>query len=95
MHNKLYYTVFQNHLGEIIRQLTSYAQVDESVLWQQVKEVCDQTLDMLAKEEGMSEQIAEDRAFLYQPTVMHKSLTHMRLTDSKEYHYTEVPNPLS
>ncbi|MBA2174929.1 IucA/IucC family siderophore biosynthesis protein [Halobacillus locisalis] len=95
MHNKLYYTVFQNHLGEIIRQLTTYGEVDESVLWQQVKKVCDQTLDTLAKEEGLHEQIAEDRAFLYQPTVMHKSLTHMRLTDSKAYHYTEVPNPLS
>ncbi|WP_079477625.1 IucA/IucC family protein [Halobacillus salinus] len=90
MHNKLYYTVFQNHLGEIIRQLAD----DEAVFWGKVKEVCDETLDRLERE-GLQEEVAIDRAFLYQPTVMHKSLTKMRLTNQKSYHYTEVPNPLA
>ncbi|MCA0972121.1 IucA/IucC family siderophore biosynthesis protein [Halobacillus litoralis] len=88
MHNKLYYTVFQNHIGEIIRQLAD----DESVYWELVKKVCEETLDQL---EGLEEEVAVDRGFLFQPTVMHKSLTKMRLTDRKEYDYTEVPNPLS
>lgn len=90
MHNKLYYTVFQNHLGEIIRQLEN----DESEYWEKVKTVCDETFDQL-KQEGFEEEVATDRSFLYQPTVMHKSLTKMRLTNRKSYDYTEVPNPLA
>lgn len=95
MHNKLYYTVFQNHLGEMICQLVSYSGVSESSFWSVVKSVCEDVLDQLSHQEDIASQVEEDRRFLYQTTVMHKSLTKMRLTDSRGYGYNEVPNPLA
>ena len=95
MHNKLYYTVFQNHLGEMIRQLVSYSGLKEASFWQVVKSVCDDVLNQLSQQKDIASQVEEDREFLYQATVMHKSLTKMRLTDSQGYGYNEVPNPLA
>ncbi|SFJ68287.1 Siderophore synthetase component [Halobacillus dabanensis] len=95
MHNKLYYTVFQNHFGEMICQLVSYSGVNESSFWKVVKSVCEDVLDRLSQQEDIASQVEEDREFLYQGTVMHKSLTKMRLTDSRGYGYNEVPNPLA
>ncbi|MGP4062421.1 IucA/IucC family protein [Halobacillus sp. H74] len=95
MHNKLYYTVFQNHLGEMIRQLVQYSGRDEAAFWTQVKTVCDGVLHELSLQQDIAEQVRLDRTFLYQSTVMHKSLTKMRLTDSKGYGYNAVPNPLA
>ncbi|WP_226579940.1 IucA/IucC family protein [Halobacillus litoralis] len=95
MHNKLYYTVFQNHLGEMIRQLVQYSGKAEEVFWEQVKKLTNKLLDTLALDEEITDQVEEDREFLYQSTVMHKSLTKMRLTGSKSYGYSEVPNPLA
>lgn len=94
MHHKLYYTVFQNHLGEIIRQLSEWTKVDEPWFWSEVKLQCEKTLNDLAEEEEAAKAVKEDRDFLYQPVVMHKSLTKMRLTNSQGYGYNEVPNPL-
>jgi D-ornithine---citrate ligase len=95
MHNKLYYTVFQNHFGEMIRQLVSYSGIKESSFWGIVKSVCEAVLNELSQQIDIANQVEEDCMFLYQPTVMHKSLTKMRLTDSRGYGYNEVPNPLS
>ena len=95
VHNKLYYTVFQNHLGEIIRQLVLYSGLEEKDFWKQVKLTCEKTFETLREDSNLKEAVEEDRAFLYQSSVMHKSLTKMRLTDSKEYGYNKVPNPLA
>ncbi|MCA1012782.1 IucA/IucC family protein [Halobacillus halophilus] len=95
VHNKLYYTVFQNHLGEIIRQLVLYSGLEEKDFWKQVKLTCEKTFENLRQDPNLREAVEEDRAFLYQSSVMHKSLTKMRLTDSKEYGYNKVPNPLA
>lgn len=95
MHNKLYYTVFQNHLGELIRQLVQYSGTEEWVYWEVVKSVCHDVLDQLAEQKDIAAQVEEDRAFLFQPFVMHKSLTSMRLTDLRGYGYNKVPNPLA
>ncbi|MEC3885641.1 IucA/IucC family protein [Halobacillus sp. HZG1] len=95
MHNKLYYTVFQNHLGEIIRQLVRYSGLAEETFWLEVKRVVKEELDRLSRVKDLTTQVAEDRTFLFQPTVMHKSLTQMRLSNSKGDAYTEVPNPLA
>ncbi|SFF83571.1 Siderophore synthetase component [Halobacillus alkaliphilus] len=95
MHNKLYYTVFQNHLGEMIRQLVQYSGQEEKYFWKQVKLTCEKTFESLGEDPKLREAVREDRAFLYQPAVMHKSLTKMRLTDSKGYGYNQVPNPLA
>lgn len=92
MHNKLYYTVFQNHFGEIIKQLVTSSE-EEAQYWKAVREVSDRVLTSLM--EDAPEAVETDRAFLYQPAVMHKSLATMRLTASKGYGYNAVPNPLA
>ncbi|RWZ58673.1 IucA/IucC family siderophore biosynthesis protein [Halobacillus fulvus] len=93
LHNKLYYTVFQNHLGELVRQLVKHTGEQENMYWQMVKRECNRVMNQLEKE--VPEQAREDRRFLFQPTVMHKSLAYMRLTGSQSYGYNEVNNPLA
>lgn len=95
MHNKLYYTVFQNHLGEIIRHLVKHFGIEESELWRLVREKCDETFQTLSMQEDFKANITQDKYFLYQTNVKHKSLTKMRLTREKGYSYTNVPNPLA
>lgn len=95
MHNKLYYTVFQNHLGEIIRQLVQYSGISEEAFWKRVKKVCDETFAQLAEQRNIKENVLLDRKFLYQSNVMHKSLTKMRLSHEKGDCYSEVSNPLA
>ncbi|QPC45636.1 IucA/IucC family protein [Mangrovibacillus cuniculi] len=91
MHDKLYYTVFQNHYGEVIRQLVLHYDVSELSLWQLVKQKCKEILSTLREEVC----VEDDSTFIFQPIVQHKSLTTMRLKDGKGYEYNEVPNPLS
>ncbi|WP_347861904.1 IucA/IucC family protein [Salimicrobium sp. PL1-032A] len=93
MHHKLYYTVFQNHLGEIIRQLTMETEVEEDVFWRIVREICDRVYKQLEQE--VPREAGEDYEFLTRKTVMHKSLTKMRLLGEKEDGFSEVPNPLN
>ncbi|MCA0988545.1 IucA/IucC family protein [Guptibacillus algicola] len=93
MHNKLYYTVFQNHLGEVIKQLVQYSGISEEAFWKRVKKVCDHTFDVLSADS--EENVSLDRSFMYQSTVMHKSLTKMRLSSKKGDSYCEVSNPLA
>lgn len=95
MHNKLYYTVFQNHLGEIVRQLVKFYGLAEDELWSMVKQISNETFGKLAQDKGLEQNIVKDKAFLYQPQVKHKSLTKMRLTNGKGYSYSKVDNPLA
>ncbi|MBH0229750.1 IucA/IucC family protein [Halobacillus yeomjeoni] len=95
MHNKMYYTVFQNHFGELIRLLVSYTGLAEDTFWLLVKKVCKETMEDLSEQKEIKNQVEIDREFLFQPTVMHKALTKMRLTDKKGYSFSEVSNPLA
>ncbi|SIS60262.1 IucA/IucC family protein [Salimicrobium flavidum] len=92
MHHKLYYSVFQNHIGEIIRQLVEETGTEEEDFWLIVKEICGETCSRMGEE--VPEEAEIDRDFLKQKTVMHKSLTKMRLYGEKEEWFSEVSNPL-
>ncbi|WP_202081642.1 IucA/IucC family protein [Caldalkalibacillus salinus] len=92
MWDKAYYTVFQNHIGELIVQLCEYTGVAEDVLWEIVRARCDQCFQALIRE-GY-EQAKDDAARLYEPMVKHKALTTMRLKPDEGYCYTQVLNPL-
>lgn len=95
MQNKVFYTVFQNHFGEIILQASKAFGVDERELWREVRRICDQVFDSLECDPAHREAVRMDREALYQPEVDHKSLTKMRLDAGDHgYHYTKVPNPL-
>jgi siderophore synthetase component len=93
MHNKVYYTVFQNHLGEIISQLCKLYALEEAACWKEIKVICDRLFQQL-KAEVPKEWAELDRRKLYAPTVDHKALTLMRMMPKQGYRYVSVPNPL-
>jgi len=95
VHNKLFYTVFQNHLGELILQVCKEFGLNERELWQEIHQICDQVFDKLKADPKLTENVACDRESLYQMKVEHKALTKMRLDPTKKgYSYAIVPNPL-
>ncbi|MEH7401685.1 IucA/IucC family protein [Gottfriedia acidiceleris] len=95
VHNKLFYTVFQNHLGELILQVCNEFGINERELWQEIHRICNKVFDKLKADPTLTENVACDREALYQMKVEHKALTKMRLDPAKKgYSYAIVPNPL-
>lgn len=95
MFNKMHYTVFQSHIGEVIRLISSYTNVCEKKCWKVVKSVCKNILQNLQEHEGLNRNILHDSRYLFAQTVDHKALTKMRLNeDHPGYLYVKVPNPL-
>jgi D-ornithine---citrate ligase len=93
--NKVFYTVFQNQLSEIIQQISKYWNIEESLLWKPVRLQCDKVFEQSAFNQELLEHIHEDKEALYQKKIDHKALTKMRLNpEQKRYFYVSVPNPL-
>jgi len=92
MFNKVHYTVFQSHIGEVIRIISSYVNIGEKSCWKIVKQQCEDLIHSLNCYEKIKE---HDRNYLFAKTVDHKSLTKMRLNEGLSgYVYVKVPNPL-
>ncbi|HZH63028.1 MAG TPA: IucA/IucC family protein [Metabacillus sp.] len=95
MHNKVFYTVFQNQSGELILQMCKQFGLEEKKLWKEVHRICDSVFNELEKNPAYSESVRIDKAALYRSKVDHKALTKMRLEpEGKDYSYAIVPNPL-
>ncbi|MBB6446299.1 IucA/IucC family protein [Bacillus benzoevorans] len=95
MHNKAFYTVFQNHCGEFILQVCKHFGITEEEMWQEIYRICEQVFAQLESVPQYAENVRMDREAFYQAEVDHKALTKMRLEpESKEYSYAIVPNPL-
>jgi D-ornithine---citrate ligase len=95
VHNKVFYTVFQNHFGELILQVCKEFGLSERELWQEIHQVCDRVFDEIQAEQKYVENVNCDREALYQMKVEHKALAKMRLDPTKQgYSYAIVPNPL-
>lgn len=95
MHNKVFYTVFQNHCGELILQVSKQFGLGEGVLWQEVHRICSKVFGELSDLPSYAENARMDQKALYYEKVDHKALTKMRLEqDGKDYFYAKVPNPL-
>jgi siderophore synthetase component len=93
MREKAFYTVFQNHLGELIMQLCQYSGIQEKKLWKKVREACEKVFSELL-DQGF-ECASRDAASLFAPYVKHKALTRMRLYPERGYCCSSVPNPLA
>ncbi|PWK15510.1 IucA/IucC family protein [Tumebacillus permanentifrigoris] len=95
MQNKLFYTVYQNHLAEMILLLCKRYELREAELWREIRQISEAVFsDLLACPETQANAVL-DRAALFQPQVEHKALTSMRLaTEERGYCYAEVANPL-
>ncbi|WP_088012412.1 IucA/IucC family protein [Gottfriedia acidiceleris] len=95
VHNKLFYTVFQNHFGELILQVCKEFGLNERELWHEIHQICNRVFDKLKSDPTYAENVACDREALYQMKVEHKALAKMRLDPTKKgYSYAIVPNPL-
>ena len=94
--NKTYYSVFQNHLGELIACLVRRLDFEEQRLWRPVAEVCRGIFRELKGDLVIREQAACDEAVLFGPTLDLKAMTTMRLLgDVTDYTFSEVPNPMA
>ncbi|WP_051870790.1 IucA/IucC family protein [Geobacillus vulcani] len=94
--NKVFYTVFQNQFGEIIRHISRRWGIAEEQGWACVRRQCDAVFAELAKDPSLTFAVDEDREALYRPFVDHKALTKMRLQpEAKTYCFVSVPNPLA
>jgi len=95
LRNKIYYPVFQNHLGELVACLVRRLDLEEQCLWQPIAEVCRGVFRELKGAPAIHEQAACDEAALFRPTLGLKAMTTMRLLgDVTHYTFSEVPNPL-
>ena len=96
LRNKIYYPVFQNHLGELVACLVRRLDLEEQCLWQPIAEVCRGVFRELKGDPAIHEQAACDEAALFRPTLGLKAMTTMRLLgDVTHYTFSEVPNPLA
>ncbi|MBA2711938.1 MAG: IucA/IucC family protein [Rubrobacteraceae bacterium] len=94
MRNKVFYTVFQNHIAEVLLQVCKHLEVSEQGLWRKIYEVSDAVFERLASDPDHAEDARQDREALFEAEVGHKALTRMRLSKEGGDRYVSVPNPL-
>ncbi|WP_335868939.1 IucA/IucC family protein [Bacillus sp. 2205SS5-2] len=94
--NKLFYSVVQNHLGELILHLVKELELDEYSLWAIVKERFNIVFNRIEEEGVWQERVAEDRINFFNKEIDYKAVTTMRmLGEAHNYTYVKVQNPLS
>jgi siderophore synthetase component len=94
MRRKVFYTVFQNHLSEVVLQASRGSGVPERDLWREVRRRCEVVFQELTSRPACAADVLRDREALYAPEVPHKALTRMRLQPARGDLHVNVPNPL-
>ncbi|BBH53555.1 IucA/IucC family protein [Fluviispira sanaruensis] len=95
LHKNIFYSFFQSHIGEIIIALRKEFNIDEKILWNYVKELCQNTFAELKKDPIIAEQVGKDEKFLFQENIQLKALTRMRLKgELTEYYFVNIANPI-
>lgn len=93
---KLWYSLFQNQIGELVGRLADSEPVTDAACWERVRGCCERTFEQLATAGVSSARVGADRESLFAETLVHKALTAMRIRGSvREYCRTTVPNPLA
>ncbi|WP_082146620.1 IucA/IucC family siderophore biosynthesis protein [Halostagnicola sp. A56] len=93
---KLWYALFQNHLGELVSRLAATEPVSGPDCWSLVRGRCERVFDRLATDGSIpDDRITADRDSLFASRLVHKPLTAMRLRDVDEWPSTTVANPLA
>ncbi|PZE19862.1 IucA/IucC family protein [Paenibacillus xerothermodurans] len=93
--NKLFYSIFQNHLGELALRLSTYYGIEETRLWNLVHTIAASIFDRIEQHPAYREQSKSDRSVFFQEQVDYKAITLMRMTgEAHQYTYAKVPNPL-
>ncbi|MFX3623868.1 MAG: IucA/IucC family siderophore biosynthesis protein [Ectobacillus sp.] len=95
VHNKVIYTVLQNHFGEFILQISKNYGLGEGELWKEIYRICERVFGELEALPQYRENARIDKEAFYQEKVDYKALTKMRLkSNGKNYSYSVVQNPL-
>ncbi len=94
MRRKVFYAVFQSHVGEIVLRACKGFGVRERELWREVSRLTNETFDRLGSSPEHERDAAQDREAFYEANADHKALTRMRLAPEGGDRYTSVPNPL-
>jgi siderophore synthetase component len=97
LHDKVSYTLLQNHLAEIILILDQQDLVPETWAWRLVRERLEGAFATLAATDGVAAaDVAADRAAFLAPHMPYKALTRMRLTPHQPgYRTVLVPSPVA
>lgn len=95
MRNKVFYSVMQNHFGELFLHISQFYQLDEQLLWNVVKRVLNNIFIDLQKDSNYKEHVISDYAVFFADKVDYKALTLMRMMgEAHSYFYVKVANPL-
>jgi siderophore synthetase component len=97
LYRKLYYSLFQNHVAELVATVSHELGVPESACWARIRERCERAFDTIRSDSGVPEsRIRRDERALFDDPAVHKALTAMRLRGKRhEYVTSRVSNPLA
>ncbi|WP_161597629.1 IucA/IucC family protein [Fluviispira multicolorata] len=96
LHKNLFYSFFQNNIGEIIIDLYKNYSISEKELWNEVKQVCQETFATLKIDPLIQLQALEDEEDLFKETIQMKAMTKMRLNGGRsDYLFVGIKNPMS
>lgn len=95
MRNKVFYSVMQNHFGELFLHISQFYEFDEQLLWNIVKRVLHNIFVDLQEDPNYKECAISDYAVFFADKVDYKALTLMRMMgEAHAYFYVRVKNPL-
>ncbi|MDX8345632.1 IucA/IucC family protein [Rossellomorea sp. YZS02] len=90
------HAVLHNHLGEIIVGIIKDTGLSEGLLWEQVAEVIQSTIDSIKEDAAHCKNASQFEQEIFGPVTYLKSLIKMRLSNAfTENVYISAPNPLT
>ncbi|MBJ8027406.1 IucA/IucC family siderophore biosynthesis protein [Bacillus cereus group sp. N21] len=93
--NKVFYSVMQNHFGELFIHVSRFYKTDEQLLWNIVKRVTQNIFIDLQQDPHYTQNAAADYDVFFAEKVDYKALTLMRMMgEAHSYFYVKVDNPL-
>lgn len=93
--NKMIYTTYQSHLGEIILLLSKTYKIEETILWAIVQEISKDCFQSMQSEMDI-QTYEEEYTMIFSEQWNLKALTRMRLDEtSHDYIYVPLSNPIS
>ncbi|PFE06211.1 adhesin [Bacillus cereus] len=93
--NKVFYSVMQNHFGELFIHVSRFYNIDEQLLWNIVKRVTKNIFLDLQQDSRYTKNATTDYDIFFAEKVDYKALTLMRMMgEAHSYFYVKVDNPL-
>jgi len=92
----VFYSLIQGHISEIVIQLASIYEIQESILWRKVRSCIEKTFDKLSQEQDVFDDVQLDQKALLGAThLISKEMLKMRIKNEiSNYELGQVSNPL-